>query len=757
MNRVSPWTTDDLRPLWSSQPRSQNAYVWFRASLNIKKKLIDVEFKLISTVPYQLFCNGSLCGWGPWRSTQKVLWLTSHNLSSQLRPGKNELWLLMHDPAVPSAYRDSVAPWWMGEIVARYSGNKVRLLASDEKFWLCAHDPNWEKGVLQSIYLRNFCEHYQMTAKEHVFPSSHPISDWEKPNSYTKDTLKNKEIGIAHGAPPLGGLIQPTKYKITSFNRVPYYQKETCDNYYRGLWRSWQLRNGAWHRGWIDGQQVTPFIRYIPPDGKKIEFSGSKTWHPQEESLYLKGERFNKSHIAVLYDFEKQVSGIWYLEITAKTSATIHILHGERLFPEENLNHGIADSDCVKIVPGKTQWTGFQQRGTRYVVLVVENASGVDAINFGVISTAYNKPVSADINCRDRFLHSALKACAETVSLCSSDGFMDCPWRERCQWTGDSLLSAEVLADLFNDPEPWRRLLLSIVSASNPGEILPAVIPGAHIDRIPFYDFMAVLSAGRYTEHYEGKIPPWLVPFLRERIRTFYNYMTPGGLLENVPGRNFQGWNFEHASTPVSTYSMRKWIQNGFPSSKGCYDFLDRRTRGINAVTNAYWLRILEASGNIVNKAGNSNLASEFKLLHRKGAKSFMELLWDETRGLVHERMPLLGGKFPPSELPNCAAMSAGLLSQKQAKRVIDSRWNRRKKMVRILGPYGAKLVIEGLLRYGRSDLAYQYLKCVYSPMLAEGNTSTLWESFIAFGGETSKVQGVAAYPIWLYWKARHK
>ena len=200
-------------------------------------------------------------------------------------------------------------------------------------------------------------------------------------------------------------------------------------------------------------------------------------------------------------------SGIWHLSLHARTPVIIHILHSETLLPQGQLNHQIEDSDCLKVVPGKTQWTGFQHHGARYVLLVVENASAVKTMDFGVISTKYNKPLLANITSKDNFLHSALKASAETVSLCASDGFMDCPGRERAQWVGDSLLSAEVLADLFKDPELWRRLLLSLVSTSTPGEILRAVIPSAFVDRIPLYDFIAVLSAIRYVRDYENKIP----------------------------------------------------------------------------------------------------------------------------------------------------------------------------------------------------------------------------------------------------------
>ena len=68
--------------------------------------------------------------------------------------------------------------------------------------------------------------------------------------------------------------------------------------------------------------------------------------------------------------------------------------------------------------------------------------------------------------------------------------------------------------------------------------------------------------------------------------------------------------------------------------------------------------------------------------------------------------------------------------------------------MIRVMSPFGAALVIEGLLRYGMEDLARQYLEHTYSLMLEESDT--LWECF-DYG---SKVHGWGAYPIWLYWKS---
>ncbi|MBT9147105.1 MAG: hypothetical protein DDT32_00857 [Syntrophomonadaceae bacterium] len=211
-----------LTPLWISLPREPNRYVWFWTSLNIKEGYSNIIFRLISTVPYQLFCNRVMCGWGPWRSTRNILWLTTHNLSKRLHPGRNDVWLLMYDPGVPSAQRDSVAPWWAGEIAAEQGGKEVRILSSDEDCWLWGKPITWKENVLQSYYLRNFCECYRMAGKNKIFSNPDSITNWNKPSAYTRDILKDKKIETTIGAPPLNELIPPAKYKAISLDRIKF-------------------------------------------------------------------------------------------------------------------------------------------------------------------------------------------------------------------------------------------------------------------------------------------------------------------------------------------------------------------------------------------------------------------------------------------------------------------------------------------------------------------------------------------------------
>jgi hypothetical protein len=128
--------------------------------------------------------------------------------------------------------------------------------------------------------------------------------------------------------------------------------------------------------------------------------------------------------------------------------------------------------------------------------------------------------------------------------------------------------------------------------------------------------------------------------------------------------------------------------------------------------------------------------------------KSFNALLYDGAAGLVRDRIPPLPPVFAPSEHSNYCALVARLLSKKNAEKVIRNCTDPKRKMMRILSPYGARFVVWGLLNYGKRDLAYRYMKTIYEPMLKRGET--LWEDF---SGAASRNHGFGAYAIWMYLK----
>ena len=732
--------------LWIDKPRYPNSYIWFRAVLDLKAVSHRVVFRLISTVPYQLFCNGMLAGWGPWRGTRKVLWITEHDISSFLHAGKNEMWLLMHDPVVPSNIRDSIQPLWLGEVISGKEGGQKILLTSRADLWSYQLAAAWEQDVLASNYLRNFCEIYKAT-KSGNHPHPDIRSSWHSCLSYPQAILGRFQIKPTLESPPLGRDIKPQRFRWKSLERIPRWDRRFAEDFRRAVWKRWHQCLGDWTVGFH--KFVPPSLKplkYVPPKGEKISFKSThwKTWH---EEFQWQGKR--QKHIALLLDFGITTSGLWHFTAKSPKPVRLNFLHSEHLINDGVLKHEIVDSNMVDIPSGETTWTSFQQNAGRYVLIIIEGIQGNLKLNFSIRSTMYNPDKLLAPAIKDRFLKKALASCIETVPRCMSDGFIDSS-RERAQWIGDSLLIAEVAADVFDYPEAWRRLLVNIIESSIPDKMLKAAIPGDMLDKIPLYDLFTVISAVRYAERYASEQLDYFLEFITERVHFYYRYLNPFSLLENVPQRNFVDWTWEYSFPPLTSQMVENWVIGNQKLLTGdCpYDFLRPRTRGINAVLNAQWLETLEAACRIAKKTHKKNLLQELQSLREKGLQSYQQLLWDKDKGLVRECVPELPSSYAPSEHANFAALYAGLLTPEQAERVISNCFDPQRKMIRVFSPYGARFVVAGLLRYNKKQLAYRYLKSIYSPMLKRDKT--LWEDL---RGQGSRCHGWSAYPLWLYIK----
>jgi len=759
------------KPLWSALPRQYNTYFWFKAKLDAGKPGGRTAFRIASTAPYQLYINGEFAGCGPWRGTHRILWTAEHRIGAFLKERENEILLLMHDYFWPSGTRDLIEPWWIGEVIGRKGGREKALLSSESSRWKCAPADSFETETLASSYLRDFTEVYRASQEAAIHPYPGKDIPWQNAVEYPDHVLKLTEIKRTKSAPPLGDRIAPAAFKCRSLKAIPLWSKDFCEEWKEGIWRRWQQSLGDWTIHLKPIPCSMPALRYYPPDGNKISFRKASFWRKWKGPVGIEGPE--KNH-ALIFDFGSMASGLWELSIETESPCKVHILHSEQLNDDGSLRHDLVDADMISFPAGKFKWRSFNPHGCRYALLVIEDEGALRKIDFAVRSTMYEPKRIKKLKASGTFLKKAHRACIATISRCLTEGITDGPWRERAQWPGDSLLIAEMADDLFGEGGYWERLLQCLAKASVDGDFLPAVLPGACLDKVPICDLWVPLSALRFSRKYYKKPPAWISKLVFQRVRSFYRYLSPFGLLENVPQRHFLEWTVEKPLPPLSPAMMEKWIKmrrmpegdvatydfmeprrKKIPLEKKksavnypAFDFLQPRTRGINAPFNALWILSLEAGIEMARRAGAADVEREFSNLRKKAVKSFYELFFDASAGLVKDRIPSLPHVFAPSEHSNYCALFAGILPKKDAERVIKNCLNPKRKMMRILSPYGARYVVGGFLNYGKRELAYRYLKTIYEPMLKRGQT--LWEDF---GGASSRNHGYGAYPIWMYLK----
>jgi len=733
--------TGNAKPVWACSEPAVNSYVWLAPPEPVSFRG-PLELRIVSTAFYQVFVGDQLHSWGPWRGTRNLLFLTRHFVESD-SPAR--LAFLAYHSGVPSAQQDFVMPWIMVQGVDD-AGREV--LRTDFR-WLVTEDNAWKKRVPASWYLRGFAEVYRADS-----PGLHPrvpsFQNCGTAQEMPAPVFDPVRIEVQADSPPLGEVIRPLRYRTTGLAGVTRVSPETAAACHRSTWERWCSSLGVWTPLGLKGLGPEK-VEYVPVDGRSVVFRPETEWRDGAVLTHGSGGEADDLCEAILFDFGRQYSGLFQVRAKCSSEMTIDILFGDALFRDagdsqvEGLHARWEDCCALEVPCGETMWTRFHGQSMQYAMLVVSPASCLEEIEFSLRSTAL--PLSEPQRLKEdkSLLGQGMRVARRTLEIGYSDGFFDCPTRERAQWIGDAVLNGQVIADLFDEVAPLRRLIHSLASESRDGELLKSVVPSAFVDRVPIFDMLVMEKTVWYAERYEPEAE-WLLPFLKQRVNAFLPFVTPDGLLQRMPGRHFQEWTVDVARPPVGCPAPEEAEVGRSRPGTVPYDFAAPRTMGINATTNANWVRALSAVGRAA-AAGDELYSRRILDLEKKARESFRKLFYDSENGLVTERIPTLDpAEFPPSELPCYAALSASLLSPEDAVGTIELCTDPHYKMIRVGSPLGARYVVEGLLNYGLADEARRYVELAFGPMIREGKT--LWEHFR--GGSCCHAWG--SYPLYLAW-----
>lgn len=143
-----------------------------------------------------------------------------------------------------------------------------------------------------------------------------------------------------------------------------------------------------------------------------------------------------------------------------------------------------------------------------------------------------------------------LDAAAQTLSLCATDAFMDCPSRERAAWLGDSYITGPAVQAFAGDAEVERAFLRNFAWADTfpclPKGMLPMCYPSDHTDGlyIPTYAMWFLLELGDYVKRTGDRETARLLDArVKDLIDWFDGYRNADGLLEKLPSWVFLGWD----------------------------------------------------------------------------------------------------------------------------------------------------------------------------------------------------------------------
>lgn len=242
--------------------------------------------------------------------------------------------------------------------------------------------------------------------------------------------------------------------------------------------------------------------------------------------------------------------------------------HG-RVHPWLNLSGSRSNTmDHFVLRGGQQEIMPFTPKGGRYLEVHIASteAKMVDA---KFLERTYFGDQIGSFECSDPLLNRIWKTGVETVRACSEDALVDCPTRERGQWTGDvASVATEIVAAAFGDLRLSRRALVQAAQAARSDGLVAGVGPGDP-GYLSTYAAQWVTACVRYWEMTGDKsLLEELAPAARKNIAAFEAKRDANGV-SGALGWGFVDWGYVQNSGPtdmalnthylIALRSMARW------------------------------------------------------------------------------------------------------------------------------------------------------------------------------------------------------
>lgn len=208
-----------------------------------------------------------------------------------------------------------------------------------------------------------------------------------------------------------------------------------------------------------------------------------------------------------------------------------------------NLDHFVARGGPQTFMP-------FTPKGGRYVEVHVRTTAPVKFLKEEFLErSSFGEPVGS-FACGDQLLERIWKTGVETVRACADDAMVDCPTRERGQWTGDvASVSTDIVAVAYGDFSLARRALVQAAQSARADGLVAGVGPGD-----PGYLSTYAAQWATACVHYwelsgDKSLLAELYQAARSNIAAFDKHTTSAGV-DGGLGWGFVDWGYMSDSGP---------------------------------------------------------------------------------------------------------------------------------------------------------------------------------------------------------------
>lgn len=388
----------------------------------------EARLRITADTTYRLTVNGRLCGYGPIRGTASLQFFDTLDLHPYLHLGDNTLSVTVHSPVRENFICAPVLPALLAELPG--------VLKTDST-WQVRPLLQWKSDVPGFTMQTGFMEYLDLTI---------PPGPWEPPVVVTEPRLLGKRL-IPRNIPELDTFaVRPTD--VTAMAQLP--------------------------------PGDAPSLEELP------QFLNDELWNnlpvPQTTGFTIPNHGDNAT--AVVWDFNGEWIGQLRLTVDAPADTVVDLVYGEEPWKDGRLRalfpytiYRFTDRYILK-EGVNTLGTTMTERGFKMVQAVFRHASRpitVQDIHAKVIR--YPFADTGAFYASDEVLNRIYTQCVETLKACTTDVFMDCPWRERAFWVNDLIVENRTSLAAFGASQVHRRAFQLAFSQQLPNGIVPALCP----------------------------------------------------------------------------------------------------------------------------------------------------------------------------------------------------------------------------------------------------------------------------------------
>lgn len=259
------------------------------------------------------------------------------------------------------------------------------------------------------------------------------------------------------------------------------------------------------------------------------------------------------------YDFGEELTGSLHIVAQGKSGQTLRILCSEECTPDGRAMYNMRCNCKYEefwTLSGKTdRLEQYDYKAFRYAEILSDDNLPFEIISVSAAARHYPFPEnSCVLSCSDRTLCSVFNICKAGVKLGSQEVFVDCPSREKGQYSGDIAIAGAAHLLLTGDGSLFKKAIENQAQSLKIAPGMLAVSPGSFMQEIADYSLQFPLSVWRYYR-YTGDINFLKAMALpcRKTVEYFKQFSRSDGLLEQVNEKwNMVDWLKTHATIMIS-------------------------------------------------------------------------------------------------------------------------------------------------------------------------------------------------------------